>query len=115
LVDPAFNSTGYFARPFVGVGNAVTMRTATVCGDTMHPRSPMKSIYDENIKMFKNRLNNRPRKQLGFRRPEEEFHQLLSRVALHTFTEHIFLYSYYLKKDIAENTETSVLLWEPKL
>ena len=42
----------------------------------------MKNINDEEIKMIENRLNNRPRKRLGFRTPAEVFHQSLSRVAL---------------------------------
>jgi IS30 family transposase len=44
----------------------------------------MKDINDEKIKMIENRLNNRPRKRLGFKTPAEVFHQSLSRVALHT-------------------------------
>ncbi|TRZ68759.1 MAG: IS30 family transposase, partial [Comamonadaceae bacterium] len=40
------------------------------------------NITDEEIKMIENRLNNRPRKRLGFRTPAEVFHQSLSRVAL---------------------------------
>jgi len=42
----------------------------------------MESITDEEIKMIENRLNNRPRKRLGFRTPAEVFHQSLRRVAL---------------------------------
>jgi hypothetical protein len=45
-------------------------------------KRPMKNIYDEEIKLIENRLNNRPCKRLGFRTPAEVFHQSLSRVAL---------------------------------
>jgi len=45
-------------------------------------KRPMESITDEEIKMIENRLNNRPRKRLGFRTPAEVFHQSLRRVAL---------------------------------
>jgi IS30 family transposase len=34
--------------------------------------------------MIQNRLNNRPRKRLGFKTPSEVFHQSLKRVALRT-------------------------------
>ncbi|MSQ66156.1 MAG: IS30 family transposase, partial [Limnohabitans sp.] len=43
---------------------------------------PMKDINDWEIKMIEDRLNNRPRKRLGFKTPAEVFHQSLSRVAL---------------------------------
>ena len=42
----------------------------------------MSDITVEEIKMIENRLNNRPRKRLGFKTPAEVFHQSLSRVAL---------------------------------
>jgi len=42
----------------------------------------MASITNEEIKMIENRLNNRPRKRLGFRTSAEVFHQSLSRVGL---------------------------------
>ena len=42
----------------------------------------MNTVDEEEIKMIQNRLNNRPRKRLGFITPAEVFHQLLSRVAL---------------------------------
>jgi len=42
----------------------------------------MANITDEEIKMIENRLNNRPRKRLGFKTPAEVFHPSLSRVAL---------------------------------
>ncbi len=42
----------------------------------------MANITDEEIKMIENKLNNRPRKRLGFRTPTEVFHQSLYRVVL---------------------------------
>ena len=42
----------------------------------------MASITNEEIKMIENRMNNRPRKRLGFRTPEEVFHQSLFRIVL---------------------------------
>lgn len=40
------------------------------------------NITGKELKMIENRLNNCPRKRLGFRTPAEVFHQSLSRVAL---------------------------------
>jgi len=44
----------------------------------------MSTISDEEIRMIQNRLNNRPRKRLGFKTPAEVFHQSLKRFALRT-------------------------------
>jgi len=44
----------------------------------------MSTVSDEEIRMIQNRLNNRPRKRLGFKTPAEVFHQSLNRVALRT-------------------------------
>ena len=40
------------------------------------------AIADEELRMIQDRLNNRPRKRLGFKSPNEVFMQSLSRVAL---------------------------------
>ena len=47
-------------------------------------RRAMSNVSDEAIRMIQNRLNNRPRKRLGFKTPAEVFHQSLKRVALRT-------------------------------
>ena len=44
----------------------------------------MNTVDEEEITMIQNRLNNRPRKRLGFKTPLEVFHQSLKRVALQT-------------------------------
>jgi IS30 family transposase len=42
----------------------------------------MSTVTDEEIKMIQNRLNNRPKKRLGFKITAEVFHQKLKRVEL---------------------------------
>jgi IS30 family transposase len=42
----------------------------------------MSTVSDEEVKMTQKRINNRPRKRLGFKTPAEVFHQSLKRVAL---------------------------------
>jgi IS30 family transposase len=44
----------------------------------------MNTVDEDEFTMIQNRLNNRPRKRLGFKTPSEEFHQSLKRVALRT-------------------------------
>ena len=82
LIDEALNSTGYFARPFASWERGTNENFNGLLRQYVPKKRPMKNINDEEIKMIENRLNNRPRKRLGFRTPAEVFHQSLSRVAL---------------------------------
>ena len=82
LIDEALNSTGYFARPFASWERGTNENFNGLLRQYVPKKRPMKDINDEEIKMIENRLNNRPRKRLGFRTPAEVFHQSLSRVAL---------------------------------
>ena len=82
LIDEALNSTGYFARPFASWERGTNENFNGLLRQYVPRKRPMKNINDEEIKMIENRLNNRPRKRLGFRTPAEVFHQSLSRVAL---------------------------------
>ena len=82
LIDEALKSTGYFARPFASWERGSNENFNGLLRQYVPKKRPMKNINDEEIKMIENRLNNRPRKRLGFRTPAEVFHQSLSRVAL---------------------------------
>ena len=77
-IDQALGSTGYFASWERGSNEN--------CNGLLRQYVPktraMNNITDAEIKMIENRLNNRPRKRLGFRTPAHVFHQSLARVAL---------------------------------
>ena len=81
-IDEALGSTGYFARPFASWERGSNENFNGLLRQYVPKKRQMRSITDEEIKMIENRLNNRPRKRLGFRTPAEVFHQSLSRVAL---------------------------------
>ena len=81
-IDEALGSTGYFARPFASWERGSNENFNGLLRQYVPKKRQMTSITDEEIKMIENRLNNRPRKRLGFRTPAEVFHQSLSRVAL---------------------------------
>ena len=83
-IDEALGSTGYFARPFASWERGSNENFNGLLRQYVPKKRQMRSITDEEIKMIENRLNNRPRKRLGFRTPAEVFHQSLSRVALRT-------------------------------
>ena len=83
-IDEALGSTGYFARPFASWERGSNENFNGLLRQYVPKKRQMASITDEEIKIIENRLNNRPRKRLGFRTPAEVFHQSLSRVALRT-------------------------------
>jgi IS30 family transposase len=81
-IDEALSSTGYFARPFASWERGSNENFNGLLRQYVPKKRQMASITNEKIKMIENRLNNRPRKRLGYRTPAEVFHQSLSRVAL---------------------------------
>ena len=83
-IDAALSSTGYFARPFASWERGTNENFNGLLRQYVPKKRQMANITHEEIKMIENRLNNRPRKRLGFRTPAEVFHQSLARVALRT-------------------------------
>lgn len=81
-IDEALGSTSYFARPFASWERGSNENFNGLLRQYVPKKRSMESITDEEIRMIENRLNNRPRKRLGFRTPSEVFHQSLHRVAL---------------------------------
>ena len=81
-IDEALGSTSYFARPFASWERGSNENFNGLLRQYVPKKRSMESITDEEIKMIENRLNNRPRKRLGFRTPAEVFHQSLRCVAL---------------------------------
>jgi IS30 family transposase len=81
-IDQALGSTGYFARPFASWERGSNENFNGLLRQYVPKVRAMANITDEEIRMIENRLNNRPRKRLGFKTPAEVFHQSLSRVAL---------------------------------
>ena len=81
-IDEALGSTSYFARPFASWEQGSNENINGLLRQYVPKKRSMESITDEEITMIKNRLNNRPRKRLGFRTPAEVFHQSSRRIAL---------------------------------
>ena len=81
-IDQALGSTVYFARPFASWERGSNENFNGLLRQYVPKVRAMANITDEEIRMIENRLNNRPRKRLGFKTPAEVFHQSLSRVAL---------------------------------
>lgn len=83
-IDEALGSIGYFARPFASWERGSNENFNGLLRQYVPKNRSMDEITDEEIKMIENRLNNRPRKRLGFKTPAEVFYQSLARVALRT-------------------------------
>ena len=83
-IDQALKSTDYFARPFASWERGSNENFNDLLRQYVSKKRSMNTIDEEEITMIQNRLNNRPRKRLGFKTPSEVFHQSLKRVTLRT-------------------------------
>ena len=83
-IDQQLQSTAYFARPFASWERGSNENLNGLLRQYVPKKRAMSAVSDEEIRMIQNRLNNRPRKRLGFKTPAEVFHQSLKRVALRT-------------------------------
>ena len=81
-IDQALQSTGYFARPYTSWERGTNENFNGLLRQYVSKKRSMATVTEEEITMIENRLNNRPRKRLGFKTPAEVFHQSLKRVAL---------------------------------
>jgi len=84
LIDQHLNSTAYFARPFASWERGCNENFNGLLRQYVPKNRALSTVTDEEIRMIQDRLNNRPRKRLGFKTPAEVFHKSLSRVALRT-------------------------------
>ena len=83
-IDQALQSTGYFARPFASWERGSNENFNGLLRQYVPKKRSMNTVDEEEITMIQNRLNNRPRKRLGFKTPSEVLHQSLKRVVLRT-------------------------------
>ena len=82
LINQQLNCTAYFARPFASWERGSNENLNGLLRQYIPKKRSMSTVTEEEIRMIQNRLNNRPRKRLGFKTPAEVFHQSLKRVAL---------------------------------
>ena len=83
-IDQALNSTSYFARPFASWERGSNENFNGLLRQYVPKKRSLNTVTEDEITMIQNRLNNRPRKRLGFKTPAEVFNQSLKRVALRT-------------------------------
>jgi IS30 family transposase len=83
-IDQQLQSKAYFVRPFSSWEMDSNENLNVLLRQYVPKKRAMSTVTDEEIRMIQNRLNNRPRKRLGFKTPSEVFNQSLKRVALRT-------------------------------
>jgi IS30 family transposase len=81
-IDAALNSTTYFADPFASWQRGSNENFNGLLRQYIPKKRPLSTVSDAELRMIQDRLNNRPRKRLGFKTPNEVFMQSLNRVAL---------------------------------
>ena len=81
-IDEELQSTTYFARPFASWERGSNENFNGLLRQYIPKKRSMSTLTNKEIRMIQNKLNNRPRKRLGFKTPTEMFHQSLKRAAL---------------------------------
>ncbi len=81
-IDTALQSTTYFADPFASWQRGSNENFNGLLRQYIPKKRSLSTVTDQELRMIQDRLNNRPRKRLGFRTPHEVFMQSLNRVAL---------------------------------
>jgi transposase, IS30 family len=83
-IDNALNSTTYFADPFSSWQRGCNENLNGLLRQYIPKKRPLSTVTENEIKMIEQLLNNRPRKRLGFKTPNEIFFQYVNVVALRT-------------------------------
>jgi IS30 family transposase len=81
-IDAALQSTTHFADPFASWQRGSNENFNGILRQYTPKKRPLSTVYDAELRKIKDRLNNRLRKRLGFKTPNEVFMQPLNRVAL---------------------------------
>jgi len=83
-IDKALGGTTYFADPFSSWQRGSNEKLNGLLRQYIPKKRPLSTVTDEELRMIEHRLNNRLRKRLGFKTPNQVFHGSLNRISLHT-------------------------------
>jgi IS30 family transposase len=81
-IDQALSRQTYFAYPYCSSQRCGNENSMEKLRQYISNKRRMKTITDEELTLIENRLNNRPRKLLGFKTPHEVFHASLNHIEL---------------------------------
>ena len=83
-IEKELQTKVYFADPYSAWQRGTNENTNGLIRQYIPKSRPLESVTDQDIELIEDRLNNRPRKRLGFKTPNHVFFQNKRRVALHT-------------------------------
>lgn len=75
-IDNVFNSKAYFARPYCSGDRGLSENTNGLIRQYLPKRMSFDEVSEKTLSWIMNRLNNRPRKTLNFRTPNEVFYNV---------------------------------------
>lgn len=81
-IDQALQSTIYFADLFASWQRGSNQNLNDLLRQYIPKKRPLSTVTDRELRRIEEKLNNRPRKRLGFKTPNEVFNQALNHVAL---------------------------------
>ena len=82
LIDEALGSTGYFAHPYHSWERGLNENTNGLIRQYFPKRTDFGKIIGEQVREVQEKLNDRPRKCLGWRTPREVYYNQAAIVAL---------------------------------
>jgi IS30 family transposase len=81
-ISAALNSEAYFAHPYHSWERGLNENTNGLIRQYLPKKMDFKSVAEEDVRQIQNKLNNRPRKCLGFKTPNQLFFWINPPVAL---------------------------------
>lgn len=82
LIDEALSATSFFAEPFSSWQRGTNENTNGLLRQYLPKGCDLGAITDEQLQVIEDRLNQRPRKSLSYRSPQEAFEASFNRSAL---------------------------------
>ena len=82
LIDIALQAKSYFAMPYSSWQRGCNENFNGLVRQYIPKGCNIDSFSDEQVQQFEDKLNQRPRKRLGYRTPQDVFDQSFKRVAL---------------------------------
>jgi Transposase and inactivated derivatives, IS30 family len=84
MIDQAIGCTSYFAEPYSSWQRGTNENTNGLIRQYLPKSRAFNNVTQRELDMIMERLNNRPRKRLGWKTPHEVFMRPFNRVALRT-------------------------------
>jgi IS30 family transposase len=82
MIDDAIDSVSYFADPFSSWQRGSNENLNGLVRQYIPKNLPLSTVIHDELEMIQDRLNNRPRKRLGFKTSTEVFQASFKSVAL---------------------------------